>query len=152
MSFFWSGSRLDWQHQDPYNYASYTCSNSTISLKFTKFLPCIQKFPELRYCHSMCVLRAVELFYMCMYINTCSSTNLRKSQCHRILEKRKNFVFLFLNMVFRWSSMKHSWWPLLREKGGDDIAPPLRQSPRLHGNGDGEQLGNRDVSRNLFGN
>ena len=40
-----------------------------------------------------------------------------------------------------------------RKRRGDDIAPPLRQSPRFHGNADREQLGNRaDVNRNLFGN
>ena len=40
-----------------------------------------------------------------------------------------------------------------RKRRGDDIAPPLRQSPRFHSNADREQLGNgADVSRNLFGN
>ena len=40
-----------------------------------------------------------------------------------------------------------------KKKRGEDIAPAIRHSPRLHGNVDHEQLHNgTGVSRNLFGN
>lgn len=88
-----------------------------------------------------------------MYVINCSSTNLRKSQCLKILEKKEEFCVSLSKYGVLLKQYEARLATPPRKRRGDDIAPPLRQSPELHGNADHEQLGNRaDMSKNLFGN